>query len=146
MKNSTTIEFDVTPTAPEWPLSLTVKMNDNVVWQQTQVTESCHVTVAIDDSVDAEHTLRWIIENKKPEHTKIDDSGVITQDSMIRIDNVIIDEIDITNYLHAMATYAHDYNGSSDPVVDKMYPDLGCNGIAELKFSTPVYLWLLENI
>ena len=42
--------------------------------------------------------------------------------------------------------YRHDYNGTTDPFDDEFYGEMGCNGTVSLKFTTPIYLWLLENL
>jgi hypothetical protein len=45
------------------------------------------------------------------------------------------------------AEYHHDCNGTAQQVIlDKFYREMGCNGTVSLKFTTPVYLWLLENM
>jgi hypothetical protein len=146
MENTCAIEFDVVPTAPHSPLSLTVELDDKTVWQSTAVTETSHVRIEIDQSVEAEHSLRWILANKTHEHTVVDSEGNIVSDSMIQIQNLTMDDINLTAYLYTMATYTHDFNGTGQQQTDAMYADLGCNGVAELKFSTPVYLWLLEKL
>jgi hypothetical protein len=38
------------------------------------------------------------------------------------------------------------FNGTSEVTEDKFYSELGCNGTVSLKFTTPMYLWLLEHM
>jgi len=45
-----------------------------------------------------------------------------------------------------LAQYQHDFNGTGNPTIDKFYGEMGCNGTVSLKFTTPIYLWLLENM
>jgi hypothetical protein len=45
-----------------------------------------------------------------------------------------------------VAAYHHDTNGSTAPVTDSFYGTMGCNGRVEMRFTTPIYLWLLENM
>ena len=61
--------------------------------------------------------------------------------SLIQIDDILIDQL-LTNKLE----YIHDFNGSQSTVKDKFYGVMGCNGTAEFEFTTPFYLWLLENM
>mgnify|MGYP003352455181 CR=1 FL=1 len=42
--------------------------------------------------------------------------------------------------------YRHDYNGTGQPTEDNFFGVLGCNGTVELRFTTPIYLWLLEHM
>ena len=42
--------------------------------------------------------------------------------------------------------YSHDFNGTQSMVNDSFHGRAGCNGTMSLKFSTPMYLWLLENM
>jgi hypothetical protein len=45
-----------------------------------------------------------------------------------------------------VAAYHHDTNGSTGAVTDSFYGTMGCNGRVEMRFRTPIYLWLLENM
>jgi len=74
------------------------------------------------------------------------------------VENFKIDDIDIssmlTNYPNQLYSdmpthiiqYCHDFNGTQPAVVDRFHGSLGCNGTVTLKFTTPIYLWLLENM
>jgi hypothetical protein len=83
---------------------------------------------------------------KTTEHTQVDDQGNITADAMLTIDTVSIDGVDITQLLNETAEYAHDFNGTQDPIKDKFYGAMGCNGTITLEVTTPFYLWLLEHM
>jgi hypothetical protein len=146
MKNNCLIEFDVNPTSPEFPLSLKVELDGQIVWENSSITEPHRVEIDVDDEKTEDHSLKWIVGDKKPEYTKIDQEGNIVSDSLLQIKNFHISKIELMDYLHSIATYTHDFNGSKEKQTGPMYPDLGCNGVAELKFSTPLYLWLLENL
>jgi hypothetical protein len=146
MQQTTSIEFDVVPSKPQHPLSLTVELNGQVQWQQSAVTEKSHVIIQLDDSQITEHSIKLIVANKTPEHTKIDSEGNIIDDSVLILDNILMSDIDVTNFCHTFATYTHDLNGTGAMRTQPMYCELGCNGTAEMKFTTPIYLWLLEHI
>jgi hypothetical protein len=45
-----------------------------------------------------------------------------------------------------VAKYQHDFNGTGKLTTQNFYGELGCNGTVSLKFSTPIYIWLLENM
>lgn len=145
MDDTTIIAFDVVPTDPSRPLSLAVEIDGRPIWNRT-VTESHTITVPLLDIDHGLHCLRWIVSGKKSEYTVLDSHGTIVSDSLIQLRNVTIDEIDISSMLHTVAKYTHDCNGTSSLASYPLYSDMGCNGHAEMTFSTPLYLWLLEHI
>jgi len=62
------------------------------------------------------------------------------------VTEITFDEIDCTQIVHDHAVYRHNLNGTGPEIDDQFFGDMGCNGTVELKFTTPVYLWLLENM
>jgi hypothetical protein len=84
--------------------------------------------------------------NKSNEHTKINEDGSIISDALINVSNIWLDEIKIDQLLYEKAEYVHDSNGLETIAVHPFYGNFGCNGHVQLKFSTPIYLWLLENM
>lgn len=98
------------------------------------------------DCEDGEHWLKIVLKNKTQENTKIDHEGNIVADSLINVSNICLDEINIDTMMHNLADYVHDGNGTKTIAVHDFYGNLGCNGRVQLKFSAPVYLWLLENM
>lgn len=140
------IEFDVAPSAPQLPLTFSVELDGQQVWHSNALTEAARITIPVADTDGEQHSLKWIVSNKTPQHTKLDANGNIVEDSVVRVHNLQIDGIDMSEYLYTFATYTHDCNGTTEQRVEPMYQDLGCNGVAELAFSTPIYLWLLEKM
>jgi hypothetical protein len=86
------------------------------------------------------------MKGKKQEDTKVDESGNIINDSIIDIKNISFDDIEIDQLVYGLSEYIHDSNGTSEKSSHKFYGHMGCNGYVELKFSCPIYLWLLENM
>jgi hypothetical protein len=146
MDNIVEIKFNVAPPSVDRPLSLAVELDGSVIWQRDAVVEADTVTVPVPDVDDTQHVLRLIVGNKKPEYTRIDQDGNIISDSLLKITNLTMDELDMSDHLYHFATYTHDCNGTAEQRTETMYSDLGCNGVAEIKFSTPIYLWLLEQM
>jgi hypothetical protein len=145
---SSTIKFqcDLSTTDPTIPLGFEVLLNDKSVFKLKHVTESCRVSVDIDDEDGATQKLQFVMSGKTEEHTKVDDNGTITSDAMLSIGNVVIDDIDINQLLTEMAKYTHDFNGTQPEIADEFYGNMGCNGTITFEFSTPFYLWLLEHM
>ena len=95
---------------------------------------------------EADHELRFVMKNKTTDHTQIDEHGNIIQDSRITIQNLCFDEIELGQLFKDHAEYVHDFNGTKDIITDEFYGEMGCNGTVSLKFTTPIYIWLLENM
>jgi hypothetical protein len=112
---------------------------------QAHVKESCEVEHDLDDT-DGKHSLRIILKNKLPAHTEIDALEQIVSDAIITVGNISFDDIDCTQIVSEQAVYRHNLNGTGPEIEDRFFADLGCNGTVEMKFTTPIYLWLLENM
>jgi hypothetical protein len=61
------------------------------------------------------------------------------------ITDLSFDEILLAQIFVDKATYTHNFNGTGEETQEKFYGELGCNGTISLKFTTPIYLWILEN-
>jgi hypothetical protein len=99
-----------------------------------------------DDAIEKEHVVEFEMSGKLPDHTRITESGEIVEDRTISITDVTIDDIELGYLFTQVSQYHHDLNGTADPVIDKFYGVMGCNGRVEFRFFSPVYLWLLENL
>lgn len=97
-----------------------------------------------DDS--ASHCLRFEMQNKTPDHTKISESGEIVSDARLIVKDLTFDIVELGHLFVKKAVYTHDFNGTGATVNESFYGEMGCNGTVTLRFETPVYLWLLENL
>ena len=95
---------------------------------------------------DAEHVLKLVLKGKCVDHTTVDSDGNIISDSVLTISDLTFDEIALGQIMHDNAVYTHDFNGSGNPVEDRFFGTMGCNGTVTLNFSTPIYIWLLESM
>ena len=120
-------------------------IDNHKFYDNDHVTGLEHIAVDINDA-DAEHKLRFVLKNKAVEHTQIDETGNIIADARLKITNMAFDEIQPGHLVTEQATYEHDFNGTGKPTQDKFYGEMGCNGTVNLKFTTPIYLWLLEHM
>ena len=142
---TSTFSCSVAPSNPAIPLGMEIWIDNTCVFDQAHVSESHQITHDLDDA-DGEHVLRITLKNKLPAHTEIDELEQIVSDAMITVSNISFDEIDCTQIVSEQAVYRHNLNGTGPEIEDRFFADLGCNGTVELKFSTPIYLWLLENM
>jgi len=144
---SAAFSFTATPTDPEAPLGLSVWLNDSVLFDTDCFVKTQTICVEFDDEIeDVEHTVKIVLKNKTAAHTKINESGEIVKDSMISITDVKLDDIELGQVFFEQSCYVHAFNKEEEPVVDQFYGNMGCNGFVEFKFSTPMYIWLLENM
>jgi hypothetical protein len=144
MENAVKITCNLSTSDSSVPLGLEIWLDDQQIFNQEWVTESVEFCYELSDA-DAEHELRFVMKNKTAQHTAIDLNGNIVKDAWLIVNDLAFDEIMLGNTVTNLAVYTHDFNGTGNQIQDKFYETLGCNGTVSLKFTTPVYLWLLEN-
>ena len=127
-------------------LDLAVVLDGQSQWQGRPGTDVQEISVEFEDADDQTHVLEFILSGKIPEHTRITDQGEITSDVRVRIQDIAFDDIEIDQIFSELAEYHHNFNGSQPAIVDRFYGEIGCNGTVRLEFTTPIYLWLLENM
>lgn len=145
MEHLTKIQFDISSDNPGAALEVEVWIDQNKILD-AQIVESRHVEYRLDDNIDGDHELRFVLKNKTDKDTVVDENGKIVKDSLIKIENLFFDDIDISEAFIQLSEYRHNNNGHSDVVVERLLGGMGCNGTVTLKFTTPIYLWLLENL
>jgi hypothetical protein len=99
-----------------------------------------------DDAEESEHVLTFEMSGKKPGHTTLDAEGNIINDAVLNISDIAFDDIGLGHMFTEVTKYHHDHNGTTESITQPFYGVMGCNGRAEMRFSTPIYLWLLENM
>jgi hypothetical protein len=138
------ISFNVAATGPD--LCLCVRFDGEKIYDGSPNDTAQAVVHEFDDDVEREHCVEFEMSGKLSDHTQVTESGEIVEDRTILITDVTIDDIELGYLFNQITQYHHDRNGTVDPVIDNFYGVMGCNGRAEFKFSSPVYLWLLENL
>lgn len=145
MNSISALSFDIGTTDAVAIIAIAVWVNDNCIFQTDHVKELHKIVYNINDD-DGEHTLKIVMSGKSADHTKIDTAGNILQDVMLQISNFNIDGIDVNQLFQDKIVYTHDFNGTQPETTDTFHGYMGCNGTVSLAFSTPMYLWLLENM
>lgn len=145
MSDYTMFECQIGTTDPSCPLAITVLLDGETIYANDSITETITVKKSIADN-DQEHTVEFVMSGKLPSYTKIDEQGNIIKDALLTVDNVKLDEIEIKQILSEKAVYTHDFNGTGTTTSENFFGQIGCNGTVSFKFTTPVYLWLLENM
>ena len=142
---TTPITFDLSSSDYDAQLGFDVLLNNKVVFTTEHVSAPATVTIDIVDDTEGEHELKFVLKNKTNEHTRVDEHGNILNDAMLSVANVAFDNVKLGHVLVEQAVYHHDTNGSQSLSEHKFYGNMGCNGHVSLKFTTPVYIWLLEH-
>ena len=145
MTNTISISFDLNTSDRQAELGFEAWVDDKKFVDIAHVQGQQLIKIDMSDA-DGDHQLRLILKNKKQTHTKIDDDGNIISDATLTISDLAFDEIKLGHMVTKLATYDHDFNGTKELIQDKFYGEMGCNGTVSLKFTTPIYLWLLENM
>jgi len=127
------------------PLGMEVWFDDQKIFDQEHVVKDHRIDHEFNDD-EGEHELRFVLKNKLPEHTKIDQDDKIISDATLFVSNIRFEDTSCQQIIHDLAEYSHSFNGTGEPTKQRFYGELGCNGTVSLKFTTPIYLWLLENM
>ena len=139
------ISFDVETSDSECPLGIQVWLDNSLLLDHRHVKQKIAFVHDMSDD-DGKHQLRIVISGKTSDHTQIDDNGNIIKDATLQISAVTIDGIDVNQLFSEKCVYTHDFNGTQPEIKNTFYGTAGCNGIILFEFTTPIYLWLLENI
>ena len=142
--NLETLSFKIGLTGTYWQRKprYTVLVNGN-----KQAEGSCDLSLTeIEFSLDLEeekdHLLEIRLENKATSDTVLYD-GKIIKDMLLNIESIEIDEIELGEIKWSLSEFVAD-NPERETL--KRCVNLGWNGSYQLKFSSPFYLWLLENM
>ena len=97
---------------------------------------------------DSTSKLKIVLQNKIKQDTVTENDNIIA-DTLLNIQNISVDDIDLGILLWTHSVYHLDepctYNNETVSQL-KNCVNLGFNGTYEFEFGSPFYLWLLENI
>jgi hypothetical protein len=143
--NPVKISFLIDTTDATAALGFEAWVDDKKFFDTDHVQIAQKISVEINDDP-GDCKLQLIMKNKTQSHTQVNESGEIITDARLVVSDVEFEDIDLGHTFIELATYVHDLNGTAPETQDKFYGELGCNGVVELKFTTPIYLWLLEHM
>jgi len=146
MSNIFSITANVNTNSADNPLGLEVWVDDKLLQSIDSVVGPMTISIDVEDADGVDHELKFVLKNKTQEHTIVDELGNILRDSVIEITDLKFDDIELGHMFFEQAVYNHNFNGNGSDTEEKFYGTMGCNGTVSLKFSTPMYLWLLENM
>jgi len=128
---------------PEYSVSI-----NNTEYSTGAVAEHTNIEFTADLAKDSIHVLQIRLLNKTSQDT-VTESGVIVQDMLLNIHSIQVNRVDLGLLLWSHGRYWLDsprmLNGQITAYLDRCV-NLGWNGCYELKFATPFYHWLLDNL
>lgn len=128
-------------------LGLSVRFNSQQIYHSQDLPlVSQEISCEFDDSGDTENLLEIEMSGKISDHTSLDQTGNVISDRVIEIKDILLDGIDLEHLVTKLAEYHHDHNGTTEPVTTQFFGIMGCNGVVKFRFSSPLYLWILENM
>lgn len=145
MSDDTQVSCEINTTDSSKKLGIEIRLDNNIIYNSDHVQDLIKFTYDLNND-DGEHLLEFIMKNKTSDHTKIDADGNIIEDARLTISNLAFEEIALNQIFIDHAIYTHDFNGTQPTIKDKFFGDMGCNGTVSLRFTTPIYLWLLEHM
>ena len=145
MTNTISISFELNTSNDQAELGFEAWVDDEKFVDIDHVQGRQLIKIDLSDT-DGEHTLEIILKNKKEMHTKIAADGNIVSDAVLTVSDLAFDEIKLGHMVTKLATYIHNFNGTKELTQEQFYGEIGCNGTVSLGFTTPIYLWLLENM
>jgi len=95
-----------------------------------------------------EHTLKIHLKGKNvgKSHTLKDSNGNVLDDQLLFIKSILIDGIDLGHVATRLSKYYPDNSDRSNaPKLIEGKNVMGYNGVWQLTFSVPTYMWMLEN-
>jgi hypothetical protein len=131
-----------------------IKINDTEYFHSTLTTDPMIVEYFEFNAEvkEGEHSLSIILLNKESADTMKDNDGNIVGDLLLNIDSIEIDDIPMGKLLWTASRYFPNYPESYLDSEQKSIKEvkncvnLGWNGIWQLPFTSPFYVWLLENL
>ena len=120
--------------------------NSFAMYYSSHINDPVDFEYQINDDNEAEHVLEFVMTSKTAEFTQIDELGNIVNDALLSVKTIEFDGIDIFQTFSDLSVYSHNFNGTQPETQEKFYGNIGCNGRVAFKFTTPFYLWLLENM
>ena len=142
---SSTVLFDIGTTNPNIKLGVEVWLDQQLLIECAHVIEAIPVDISVDDA-DDDHELRVMLKNKSVTDTVINAEGHIVSDGCLTVQNFKFDDIEVDQLISEQAVYRHSFNTDQVVTDNRFYWNMGCNGTVSVKFSTPIYIWLLEHM
>jgi len=124
--------------------------------QEITGTENNPTVITFEETLNESVDYKFIIKNLNKDNSQtIIENGQIVKDQILFIKSITIDEIDLGSLIYEAKFYPEypEPWASEQRAAGKELPEfmknvisIGHNGRWELQFSSPFYMWLLENL
>lgn len=156
---SETIKFNIQLYGQYWdkpPIS-EILINDQSISKQEIISDENNPTIiTFEHKLFDGETYKVVIKNLNKDNSQtVVENGNIIKDQILFIKSITIDEIDIGGLIYE-GKYYPEYPepwaseqrsaGKDLPEYIKNVTSMGHNGRWELEFTSPFYMWLLENL
>ena len=118
-----------------------VTLNDDILMDET-VSEVKNVELSLELEEDEKYKLGFHLYGKKDEDTIIDGEGNILKDQLLTVRDITFDGVGLDPLLPVNQDCYYYHDGNRGPFLGIM----GRNGVSAIRFTSPVYVWLLENL
>ena len=123
-------------------------LNEYKIIESREIAEATDVVEYVEFDVDltegTEYKLFIRLENKtNSDVVQNEDKTAILNDMLLNIVSIEIDEIALGTLIHTQSQFVGD--DVNRPVLTQC-TNLGWNGTWEISFTSPFYIWLLENL
>tara|TARA_B110000503_G_C7098971_1_gene392936 strand:+ start:297 stop:770 length:474 start_codon:yes stop_codon:yes gene_type:complete len=150
------IPFKITLNSSFWKDApkFEIRVNDEIIvdssLKQNGVAETFEFFREFTSDEKTINSFQIILKDKDKYQTVVENDKII-KDQLLTIENLEIDEMDLTSIIHNQKYYPT-YNTEyveKNPELPKFVTNtltMGHNGYWEIQFTSPFYLWLLENL
>ena len=141
------LELDISANASCADIVLDVYINETNIFHTTAQQKIQTIIYNIDEAP-ADHELKLVMSGKTSEHTIVDDNGQIISDIFFIVNRLEFEELDMKEIfcLGRRSRHRHSFNSAEPEFDDEFYGEIGFNGTVFMPFSTPIYLWLGNNL
>jgi hypothetical protein len=145
MSSSEPIDIEITLTSAYWKDAPKTKVYiDNEIIFDGAIAEKKVVKYSgtLDEGI---HKITIELYDKDKYQTVLENGNII-KDQLLNITDISFDEIDIGFLIWQKSKYYPTIKENLEEYPITQCTNLGWNGKWELEFTTPIYIWLLENI
>lgn len=122
-----------------------VIVDNTTIFSTSACTELQSIHYEISDDI-GHHNVQISMKGKQYYHTVVDNQGNVQSDIFFEIKKLEFEEVNVREiFCLGKKCYTHSFNNpKAESFVDEFYGTIGCNGVVNIEFETPIYLWFLS--
>jgi len=147
MNNNLLFNLDISVSHPNKPLKFEI-FQDNLL-QYNVLTNKDRYSFSFDIPNDTNsHNIKFVMSEKTDNHTIFNSTtNDFESSAQIIFDKMTVGGVDFKSILQKndkLITYTHDSNGYANLETTVFDFCMGFNGIVEIKYENPIYLWMFQ--